>query len=411
MESAIVLADENSINDDCLEKNIVMKKIMGMTFTYPMSLEEWVRLGLFDREKRIYEEHLRQGNFDEIVWFTYGHNDGNVCRQLQENGKLDKRIRIVCSPRWAKGKMLKYLYSVFIPYIHSDICRSLSVIKSNQMQGAVVAASIGKKYHIPFVFRTGYTFTLFYKRRTENECGIKKIKARYWLHVYSRQEQRLYEYSDIAFVSSNEDKQYIVDKYNINTDKMFILTNYIDCDLFSPKKVFSERKERFLFVGRLDEQKNLRNLLLAFKEMDIGIDLYGVGAMEEELKSMILEEDDIVLKGKVSNDKLADIYNDYKYFILPSLYEGMPKTLLEAMACGCVCFGTNVEGIREVLDGQNGILLSSTDSDSIKNTITKIVKAPSDEVHLEKYGNKAVSYIREKHVLEEIVKIEKKLLI
>lgn len=384
-----------------------MEQIMGMTFTYSVSLEEWVKLGIFDREKRIYEEHLKQGNFDKIVWFTYGNNDEAICRKLQESGKLDHRIRTVSSPKWAKGKIRKYLYALLIPYIHSDICHSLTVIKSNQMQGAEIAASIGKKYHIPFVFRTGYTFSLFYKRQHENVRGIKKIKAKQWLQVYSRQEQRLYRQSDIAFVSSNEDKQYVVNKYDIDSDKIFVLTNYIDCDLFRPQKAFSERKERFLFVGRLDQQKNLNNLLLAFKAMDIGIDLYGAGAMEEELKSMISENDDIVLKGKVSNDKLADIYNDYKYFILPSLYEGMPKTLLEAMACGCVCFGTNVEGIREVLDGQNGFLIQSTDSDSIKNTIEEIIKSDAAEISVEECGKRAVSYIREKHTLEKIARLEK----
>ena len=52
---------------------------------------------------------------------------------------------------------------------------------------------------------------------------------------------------------------------------------------------------------------------------------------------------DVKFNGVVANDKLPDILNEYKYYILASNYEGMPKTLLEAMACGNLCIGTNVD--------------------------------------------------------------------
>ena len=142
-------------------------------------------------------------------------------------------------------------------------------------------------------------------------------------------------------------------------------------------------------------------MFIAFKELNVGIDLYGTGEMEEELNNMISETDDIVLKGKVSNDRLANIYNEYRYFILPSFYEGMPKTLLEAMACGCVCFGTDVEGIREVLDGKNGFIIPSTDSYAIKNTIEKVINKEFDI--LKESAHKAALYIKENHELQRIV--------
>ena len=49
--------------------------ILSLFFTRNVSLESWVKQGLFDREKLIYEEHLNQGNFKKIYWFTYGSND------------------------------------------------------------------------------------------------------------------------------------------------------------------------------------------------------------------------------------------------------------------------------------------------------------------------------------------------
>jgi len=64
------------------------------------------------------------------------------------------------------------------------------------------------------------------------------------------------------------------------------------------------------------------------------------------------------------------LLNQYDYYILPSFYEGMPKTLLEAMACGLVCIGTDVTGINEIInDGANGYLAKSCNAKDILNVI------------------------------------------
>src|SRR3972149_402807 len=61
--------------------------------------------------------------------------------------------------------------------------------------------------------------------------------------------------------------------------------------------------------------------------------------------------------GSISNEELPPVLNRYRFFALPSVREGMPKALIEAMACGLVCIGTDVEGINEIIrDGENGFL-------------------------------------------------------
>ena len=378
-------------------------KRMGMTFTYAVSLEEWVQLGLFDREKRIYEEHLRQKNFDEIIWFTYGMRDSEIAEKLVLEGRLDERIKVVGRPKWAKGKVLKLLYSVLLPSIHKDVCKELSVVKSNQMQGARVAAAIAKRNKIPFVFRTGYTFSNLAKNKIKNETDLYK-KAKLWLGYKKsqREEKRLYTKCDIATVSSLHDKEYVCNQYHVDDSKVKVVTNYIDCDLFFPEEDV-EKSDRFIFVGRLNKEKNLFHIIDAISELHLGLDIYGKGELKEELAQHIKKKKaDVCLKGTLDNGKLPEEYNRHRYFILASPFEGMPKSLLEAMACGCVCFGTDTTGIKEVItDRENGYLIRGASNENIVEAIRG-----SDATKDEAISKKAVQYIREKHSLQTVCKEE-----
>jgi len=84
----------------------------------------------------------------------------------------------------------------------------------------------------------------------------------------------------------------------------------------------------------------------------------------------------------------------------------MPKTLLEAMACGCVCFGTDVPGIKELIkNGVTGVLISKTDPDSIKDAIKKIIDG-EDIGFEQKLSDNAAKYVLDNHSLENITKTE-----
>jgi glycosyltransferase involved in cell wall biosynthesis len=78
----------------------------------------------------------------------------------------------------------------------------------------------------------------------------------------------------------------------------------------------------------------------------------------------------------------------------------MPKTLLEAMACGLPVIGTNVEGIKEVIEHRENGILCETDSGSIKEAITTIME---DEGLRKRLGKNARKTIEERFSLEKMV--------
>ena len=86
-------------------------KILGLIFTRGVSLAVWVEKGLIDREKQIYEEHLHQGHFDKIIWFTYGTEDDRIREKLVQQNRLDERIEVVPMPDFYADKFLMRVYS------------------------------------------------------------------------------------------------------------------------------------------------------------------------------------------------------------------------------------------------------------------------------------------------------------
>ena len=187
-------------------------------------------------------------------------------------------------------------------------------------------------------------------------------------------ERFAYKFANIAVVASLSDQQYITDHYQLNTDKANVIHNYIDTKVFKP--VESEKfKDRVVFVGRLSQQKNLFNLIDAMSQTNLNLDIYGQGELKDPLESHAQKKEvKVSFKGVVANNELPTILNQYHYYILPSKYEGMPKTLLEAMACSLVCIGTDVKGINEVIeDGVNGFLAKTTDTADIVDAIARAI--------------------------------------
>lgn len=116
---------------------------------------------------------------------------------------------------------------------------------------------------------------------------------------------------------------------------------------FIKKRYEGDREKRIVTVGRLEPQKNHKLLINAFKEIykkhpDYVLEIYGKGSLEKDLKKQVNElglNSAIIFKGN-SDSIEKDIYKA-RAFIMTSDYEGMPNSLLEALALGVPCISTD----------------------------------------------------------------------
>lgn len=259
-----------------------------------------------------------------------------------------------------------FIYEWICPFFYRKIFKNKkAIVKSNQTSGswtAVIAKIFFKKN---IIIRNGYVASL-QNKFNPSVTFLKKI-------FYIVSEAVCYKLADRILVTYAGGLDHIQKKYHIPKSKFALIPNYVDIDTFRPLSI--AKKRDLVFVGRLAQQKNLKNLLKALNGTKYSLDIYGNPLEGQHLKALSLELGlDVKFLAPVKNYDLPSIIQQYSIFILPSLYEGMPKVLLEAMACGMPCIGTNVIGTKEVIrDRYNGILVEPT-VEAIKAGISLLLK-------------------------------------
>lgn len=367
--------------------------ILTLFFTRNTSLKTWVETGLIDREKLLYHHHLNNGLIDKVYWITYGSRDRQFAEELYAQHRLDSRIRILSKPAPWGLELPNLFYSRLIPAIHRKQLAESDLIKTNQTPGSEPALKAKHLFGKPLLLRTGYTQSMFSIRQN---AGPVKIA------YYENLERRAYRVADAAAVSSEHDREYLCHKYSIEPQKINVLRNYIDTETFRPLDR-ERRADRLLFIGRLNQQKNLTAIIQAAAKCLMPLDIYGTGELEHDLREYARQADaQVNFFGTVPNNELPEIYNRYRFYILCSHYEGMPKTLLEAMACGCIPIATPVEGNSEVvIDRINGLLTADTSSGAITAAIESARSA-----HYQSLSANARKSIEEKYSLPVIAQQE-----
>lgn len=354
---------------------------LALFFTYGTSIADWERSGSLDREISIYTRLAL--HFDTIYFLTYGSDDIQYADRLPRNIViLPKKIRIHNAP-----------YSLLLPFLYRENLRSCDWFKTNQMLGSWGAVIAKKLFGAKLLLRTGYTESL-------SPIGKNSFR-RAVTHLI---ETFAYKYATTSIVTSEEQKEYLARTYDARN--IHVIPNGIDTDHFTPiKDKLAGKKTRLLFVGRLHPEKNLLNLLDAIRELPVQLLMVGKGPLEPNIRKRADDLGiDIKIIPSIPNSKLPAVYNAVDIYIQPSLYEGNPKTILEAMSCRLPVIATNVRGINSVIrHGKTGFLCE-TDSTSIQNAIVTLATDPKQRKHLANNARKTIEtdYAMMKCVTKEI---------
>jgi glycosyltransferase involved in cell wall biosynthesis len=138
-------------------------------------------------------------------------------------------------------------------------------------------------------------------------------------------------------------------------------------------------------AARFARQKDHATLLdsLSFlKKKNVLVPLYLAGTgkkniirQSQSLADRLGLSETVHFLGRV--EKMPNLLMQHRIFVLSSHYEGMPLALLEAMACGCACIGTDVVGIREVIEhDRTGILVPEGNPQALADAIVSLITHP-----------------------------------
>ena len=362
-------------------------------FTYGVSLDKWNETGILSREVSLYTELAKKGV--KVTFVTYGDSDDE--RHLTGYKGIDV-VPIYSLVRKSPNRYFRLIQSFFYtPFVLLPYAKEADIIKSKQIFGAWLPSIISRILKKPYILRTGYDYLDFFSRSNKSKFLKRLLIIIFRFSINSAAKIQ---------VATKKDKDSMVNNFPNCRKKVDISPNWVDTERFFDLDV-ARYDNRILFVGRLTEQKNIPLLIDAIAGTEIQLDIVGDGELKENLINYaLLRKSKVEFKGVVGNNDLANIYNKYKIFTLVSTHEGNPKTLMEAMACGMAVVGTNVIGIRQLINHNNNGILIEQVSSLIRSSILELFENKNLRTSL---ANNARKYIHDQYSLKSYVDKELKM--
>ncbi len=376
-----IIIMEKSINTIDNISDALNTKNMVLFFTYGVSLEIWKKKGMLDRELKLYKKLGKK--FNKIYFITYGAHDDTFQKDLEKYN-----IEVL----YKKYKLPHFLYSLLIPWVYKKELKACHFFKTNQMLGSWTAVIAQKLLHKKLIVRTGYSLSIFSRR------------AHFFKYILSK----IIEYvalknADKFVVATHTEKIY----YRTYSNKICVIPNYVDIHLFRPMPELKNKEAEtvILFIGRLHPQKNLKNLLYALERIqNIRLQIIGSGYLKDELASLAQEKNiHVEFLGNKPHNDISTYINYADIFVLPSLYEGNPKLLLEAMACGVPIVTTRVLGITDVVTHEVNAYMSDITIDELSQSISHLIVDQNLQI---KIGRNAREYVLKHNSFKQILKLE-----
>lgn len=216
-----------------------------------------------------------------------------------------------------------------------------------------------------------------------------------------------------VFFENSEDRDVFVNYKLCKQEATHVLSGAgINTDEFEYREFPNNQITRFLYIGRLMEEKGIEDLYPIIKELNTSNKkaiFEFLGDFEDKYKELFkkfLLLDNVVYHGY--NINVKDYIENADCLILPSYHEGMANVLLEAGALGRPLIASNIAGCREAIDDfKNGYLFKVKDANDIKKKINLFLSLSFEEKEaMGKYSREFIkSNFERKNVVDKVINI------
>lgn len=217
-------------------------------------------------------------------------------------------------------------------------------------------------------------------------------KFRLWLT-----EKLIYNTANILLTNSDQIRQHL---HQLYPEKEIIsLPNILELptEEWKPNQRNYTEEKQIVCVGRFAPEKGHRYLiealdLLKHKDIKWRCTFLGEGELENELRTLTEEcnlSENVAFPGFYED--VFSVLLDADLFVLPSLHEGSPNALIEAMGLGLPCIASDVGGIKDLVENEkNGILVSPQDSKVLSEALHRILTNPEFAMELGKNARASI---------------------
>jgi glycosyltransferase involved in cell wall biosynthesis len=284
----------------------------------------------------------------------------NLDGELVERAKKVENIKLFDIPALCREVSLYNDVKAFFSIYKLLKNGKFDIIHTHSSKAGFIARLAAKLNNIPVIIHTvhGFAFNDF----------MNVYKKNFFIYV----EKILARWTDVLITVSNLNKNKIVDLNIAKEENIKNIYSGIDLSLFTDKRNSDFRKELNLgddkiligSVGRLSNQKDPITMINAFdivskKFPEAYLVLVGNGPLKDKIVDRIKKlklKNRVHLTGNKSNP--WDVYHSIDLFIMSSIYEGLGRSITEALSCGVPVVCTAVEGVPEIIkDSITGTLV------------------------------------------------------
>ena len=262
--------------------------------------------------------------------------------------------------------------------------------------------------HAHFTYPSGYVGA----RLKENHkkpviLTVHEERDGFLKEIFSNNRNIIYTWNFVdKIIRVNEKDLMEFKRLQIDKSKLLFLPNGYSQDLFLPMDSNNARIKLKLPLDRtilvniasLEAYKGQKYLIEAMKKIlvirqDIMLYIVGQGSLENSLQSLInkygLQDNVILAGGNKPRGEIPLWMNACDVFVLPSLSEGNPTVMFEALGCGKPFIGTNVGGIPEIIiNNKLGILVEPKDPEGLAQAILRALEAEWEAAYIREYAKR-----------------------
>ncbi len=301
--------------------------------------------------------------FERLFYFSY-HQE--ILADYTDDPAILSSTSLV--PKLRRSPYRAYAFQ--LPFVGRPQFEACGVLRVFQATGAIPAMIAHLLYGLPYVTTYGYRYHAF-----------ADVEGRRLSSLYLRLLEPLALRLAAEVIVTTQELASYVERF-APAARIHLIPNGVDTALFAPSERARGNKNgvtTILFVGRLTRQKNLKRLLEALsilgKRRAIRLQIVGEGPLQHRLEETAIRlHIECSFEGTVPHHALPDYMNQADLFVLPSLLEGHPKVLIEAMSCGMPCVVSNCEGNRAVIEHERtGLLFDPTDIADIVAQLERVI--------------------------------------
>lgn len=326
----------------------------------------------------------------KILLFTDVLCSGGAQRQLVTLACLlkDKGYNVLILDYWDNTFYDGYLETHDIPFKHVLTKGKINILKMFIHEANVFSPDIVISYmeHPSVVACVGKYFVKKKYKLIVSERNTTQINDfMTWIRM------NLFRFANYVVPNSFSQTEFIKKYYPFLSSKTRTINNVLDTNKFFPlfkDKNKTDRIVNIVVVARVVEQKNVFNFIQAVSKaynvsQDFKVDWYGDPYPQsyfDECKALLNKYNlNSVFKFYPATKDIVSVYQNADAFILPSIYEGFPNVLCEAMACGLPVIASNVCDNPIILsDTSCGMLCNPNDVDDIASCIIKMIRLGFD---------------------------------